>query len=324
MARQGVTLRVFFLVSLLIQAAAVYSWERYGPSWSVNEQEINDRTLRVSIISDGDLPYQDDMIGSGEPKPAPDETGEDGLRRTGEEDRLDDYPGERTLQEEGSRVVLKPPKLSSDGIDRIAPRSEPLSDRFMGRLVSDLAPQREDRAPEEMPALINFREDGLHSTAARYLPTPFSREAPPRGSIRSAEISSSRGVDSMERMEFSDGAPPGIRYLDIAKPEMGDVNRRGSGRGVDREARLLRIKKPAYPYYDRRKEHEGEVLLEAYVLADGRVGAVEVVKSSKHKGLDSAAVKALRKARFSPAVRGAMPVPSRVKISFKFLLEDER
>src|SRR5690606_38274047 len=49
--------------------------------------------------------------------------------------------------------------------------------------------------------------------------------------------------------------------------------------------------KPAYPASERRAGHEGVVILQLYVLENGRVGEARVEKSSGFPALDEAAVK---------------------------------
>jgi protein TonB len=66
---------------------------------------------------------------------------------------------------------------------------------------------------------------------------------------------------------------------------------------------------PAYPPTSRRLGEEGRVVVNVYVLADGRVGDVQVLESSGYERLDAAALEHVRHEwRFDPARRGGEAV----------------
>ncbi len=78
---------------------------------------------------------------------------------------------------------------------------------------------------------------------------------------------------------------------------------------------------PAYPRSARRKGHEGRVSLDLTISPDGTVSSADVADSSGFKELDSAALSAARKAKFSPATEDDRPVEGSVRISFDFKLK---
>lgn len=78
--------------------------------------------------------------------------------------------------------------------------------------------------------------------------------------------------------------------------------------------------KPLYPQEARKKGYEGEVLLRVEVLSNGRVGEIEVRRSSGHEVLDRSAIVAVKQWRFVPAKKGETPVPARVNIPVTFQL----
>jgi protein TonB len=80
--------------------------------------------------------------------------------------------------------------------------------------------------------------------------------------------------------------------------------------------------KPVYPLEARQKEYQGEVLLKVEVLQNGRVGEVEVEKSSGYEVLDQSALATVKKWRFIPAKKGGVAIPCWVNIPFKFQLRD--
>ena len=78
---------------------------------------------------------------------------------------------------------------------------------------------------------------------------------------------------------------------------------------------------PDYPDEARRNEIEGVVELEVLIDEKGRVIKVRVRKSLGY-GCDEAAIAAVRKALFNPALKGDRPVPTKIRIPFRFVLED--
>jgi TonB family protein len=79
--------------------------------------------------------------------------------------------------------------------------------------------------------------------------------------------------------------------------------------------------KPPYPPEARRKGYHGEVLLKVEVLSNGRVGEIEVKKSSGHDVLDRSALNTVRKWKFVPARKGETPISLWVNIPIRFQLQ---
>jgi protein TonB len=79
--------------------------------------------------------------------------------------------------------------------------------------------------------------------------------------------------------------------------------------------------KPPYPPEARRRGYHGEVLLKVEVLSNGRVGEIEVKKSSGHDVLDRSALNTVRKWKFIPARKGETPVSLWVNIPIRFQLQ---
>ena len=79
---------------------------------------------------------------------------------------------------------------------------------------------------------------------------------------------------------------------------------------------------PKYPDVSRNAGIEGSVTLEVEIFADGTIGAIEVAKSlmSGSNGLDEAAVNAVRKWKFSPALKDGKPVAVWIMFDVNFVL----
>ena len=79
--------------------------------------------------------------------------------------------------------------------------------------------------------------------------------------------------------------------------------------------------KPIYPQEAKEKGHEGEVVLRVEVLSNGRVGQIEVRRSSGYESLDRSALSTVKQWKFIPAKKGDIPIPLWVNIPIKFQLQ---
>ncbi len=79
--------------------------------------------------------------------------------------------------------------------------------------------------------------------------------------------------------------------------------------------------KPVYPAEARKKGYQGEVILKAEILSNGRVGQVELKKSSGHEILDRSALAAVKQWKFIPAKEGGESIPVWVNIPVTFQLQ---
>jgi len=108
-------------------------------------------------------------------------------------------------------------------------------------------------------------------------------------------------------------------------PGVGPGNGGGTGGGPYRPGAgitppgLLREVRPDYTEDARRRNLEGEVILEIVVRSDGSVGSLRVLQGLGG-GLDQRAVEAVRQWRFSPARRYGTPVDVLVEVAVEFRL----
>jgi periplasmic protein TonB len=79
---------------------------------------------------------------------------------------------------------------------------------------------------------------------------------------------------------------------------------------------------PTYPEIARRRGEEGRVVLRVSVSVDGMPLDVEVMGTSGHASLDSAALSAVRKWRFIPATRAGKSVPAVAEVPVRFRLDN--
>ena len=90
------------------------------------------------------------------------------------------------------------------------------------------------------------------------------------------------------------------------------------GTGITAPA-ILREVKPEYTEEGRRRQIQGDVVMEIIVRSDGSVGNVKLLQGLG-AGLDQRAVDAVRQWRFSPAKRYGVPVDVIVEIAMEFKL----
>jgi TonB family protein len=90
---------------------------------------------------------------------------------------------------------------------------------------------------------------------------------------------------------------------------------------VTQPASVVRAVVPIYPSHARRYEIAGTVVLRIRVLADGRVGDVQVQESSGSTQLDAAAVEAAKKSEYGPAqTASGSTVDSWVSAPYRFVI----
>jgi protein TonB len=94
-------------------------------------------------------------------------------------------------------------------------------------------------------------------------------------------------------------------------------------KGSVTEAQIKSECAPVYPGMSRRRGEEGVVVLSVDVSVSGKGSNIKVIQSSGHTRLDKAAVKALSKTRFSPAMQFDRPITSTLTQTFNFRLTDE-
>jgi protein TonB len=83
------------------------------------------------------------------------------------------------------------------------------------------------------------------------------------------------------------------------------------------------LSQPEYPPSSRRAGEAGTVILEVYVLENGRVGEAKVKQSSGYPRLDEAAVREVKRSwRLVPGTENGKPVPMWGQFAVTFKLTD--
>lgn len=79
--------------------------------------------------------------------------------------------------------------------------------------------------------------------------------------------------------------------------------------------------KPVYPLMARRRGYEGTVLIRVKVLKNGKVGELDIQRSSQYEILDKTALNTVSDWTFVPAKRNGISVTSWVTVPIKFELK---
>lgn len=109
----------------------------------------------------------------------------------------------------------------------------------------------------------------------------------------------------------------------LPTPASVDANSDPQPQGVTTKAQLSDPIRPVYPLISRRRGEEGTVSVEVQITAKGLPRSVVITHSSGHRRLDSAAIKACRKARYIPAMREGRQVDSTFRFQVVFHLQNQ-
>ncbi len=91
---------------------------------------------------------------------------------------------------------------------------------------------------------------------------------------------------------------------------------------VDNVPQAIVQMRPFYPAHARRRRIEGEVVVLFVVTVQGRTEKVQVLSSVPGEVFTAAAVRAVERWRFTPALRGGEAVPVYVRQTIRFRMED--
>ena len=153
---------------------------------------------------------------------------------------------------------------------------------------------------DEGPSLINVERNSVQPT------TTIEPEITPQG------------------FEMEREAPTLLDKLDTPAPDanlgVGNINFE-SEPGVTNPAYKVQVK-PKYPENAKKAQKEGEVLLQATIDEKGIPKDI-VALTNLGFGLEDAAIAALKKSSFRPAMKGDTPISKQVQIPYKFTLDDD-
>jgi len=192
--------------------------------------------------------------------------------------------------------------------------------------AGDTAPQpdRARRAERRPPAPVSPQATAAPIVAARAGAAGVAASAPtapaapvilaprPRPKPAPPPVPATGKAEQAARITTPADAEP------AAGPTAEPANPGGETRGASPQAGNP---KPVYPDSARRRSRQGRVILRVEVGPDGAAGTVAVDESSGDADLDAAALDAVRRWRFRPALRNGFPVAAQVRVPVRFALQ---
>jgi protein TonB len=141
--------------------------------------------------------------------------------------------------------------------------------------------------------------------------TPTANPVPPDTQVKPYEIGDEL-MPGVPGPPVTGGTPDGEGFDDSPEPR----------RHAYADLKLLQVTAPRYPSRCLRLGIEGRVEVQVLVGENGRVQEVTLGESSGDASLDEAAMEAVRKWRFEPAMKNGMPVRAWVIAPVTFKLID--
>ncbi len=171
------------------------------------------------------------------------------------------------------------------------------------RVVKKLREAPPKKIPKAVPREIQQKipEPVKEKEVVAEEPAPPPVPPPVEPAIDTATEASS--VESRPSLAERDVEPPAV-----TPPKIGNAGH-------------LKNPPPRYPRLSRRLGEEGEVILVLWVLADGTVSEVEVETSSGYPRLDKAALKAVKRWRYTPATRNGEAIAYRYRQPVQFSMK---
>lgn len=218
---------------------------------------------------------------------------------------LNPFPPKALGQEEGSTKMVKEKEKEAEA-EAPTPIKVDDEEKIVQKEMLELSmPQKEEQLLRPAPTENESREVSISETRS----FPIEIESKER-KIKQEE----RTVVGSLGNPIPKDSPSERLQMAIKGPALSDTDI------VFVQPKYAENPKPLYPREAKRKGYEGEVLLRVEVLSNGRVGEVEVKRSSGYELLDRSAMIAVKQWKFIPAKKGETPVPSWVNIPIVFQL----
>jgi protein TonB len=157
-----------------------------------------------------------------------------------------------------------------------------------------------------------YRAGPAAPTAAipQYAPLPAPIAAGSDDDVSDVPVSPTSADDEQPRLvETAPPAPPQVAVAPKPRP---------TAPTAISQPQPISSPSPTYPMRALRNGEQGTVMVSAEIDVDGVPSSVEVAKSSGSRALDRAAVDAVKRWRFRPAMTDGRPTPGRVQIPISF------
>jgi len=167
-----------------------------------------------------------------------------------------------------------------------------------------------------MPSRAAKPSDPKPAENAEKSPRTLDPEPKPKPEFRQPEEKpeEQRNPAAKKQNETEEKQSPESREINASPEEI---------KGVTRKAQSLSKIRPRYPRISRKRNEEGTVTLKAHVTSEGRCEHAVILETSGHHRLDEAALEAVYKASFSPAMKNGRAIDVDLELSFTFRLTHE-
>lgn len=173
-------------------------------------------------------------------------------------------------------VIIPNSQVEQDILEPVQPRPKPQAE------IKPLPPP-----PEEV--ITQVKESPVEIDVPEPDPEPVPVQEIAREPVK--EVMQEELIEPIEEViEKSVNEPKASAPTPIAEPRS--------------DAAHLNNPLPVYPRLSQRRNEQGTVLVEVFILADGSVGEVRLKQSSGYKRLDRSALKAVNNWRYIPAKQG--------------------
>ena len=192
--------------------------------------------------------------------------------------------------------------------------------------IDELAHSTSDAATPLEVIYFEYVEETMPASSAN---APMEPETPEKPKAQE-NPEALENLDTLDSLENLDTLEPLEDLEDLENPENLEPLENLESQETEERARIVseptalsRIE-PTYPRSARRKGHEGCVVVEVAIAADGKVVGVDIVESCGYPELDAAAVDAVKTARFAPAKEDGVDVCGRLRLTFDFRLRQRK
>ncbi|MFC1467513.1 TonB family protein [Verrucomicrobiota bacterium] len=183
--------------------------------------------------------------------------------------------------------------------------------------------------PTDESARIRLLQ-GIHAVELTLLPSVASKATEPQPvepapapepiqeapQQQEAEIA----VPEPEKEKREDEAPVEPEAEPTAQQIIDSIEQTGSLQSKGVSAQAVGEIVPLYPRRSNLRGEEGTVILNVHISEEGKVVEATITKSSGFRRLDAAALKAVRKTEFTPAMENGHPVEDVIPINITFEL----
>ena len=181
--------------------------------------------------------------------------------------------------------------------------------------------QKNEQKPKRQPQKLPEKIEPIKKTEPIKPPKKVVKKIEPK-KVEPIEKPTEPAEEPQKTVVTEKTVENAVEKIDSKMPaKINSVEKTGSQKTQGVNAKANGEVRPIYPRRSRIRGESGTVILRAKIGANGKLLNIEIEKSSGFKSLDDSALKALKKAKFSPAIKNGKTVESEVVFPFTFALQ---